>query len=245
MKKTLIVVFLISLFSSLILFFPKKTLAQDCGEIGQACCSPGFLCNKGSICDIANHTYSCIKSNLSTTCGTEGLPCCAGSKSCDTNNLTCDPFYTCVSATSTPFPSDCGEFQQACCSPDFTCDENNGLTCDIANHTYSCIKTTNNSSILTTCGIQTAIGCIPISDSGSLLSFILKWAIGIGGGIAFLLMLYAGFMIMTASGDPERLKAGQELLTSAIAGLILLIFSIFILKFIGIDILGLGSFGFP
>jgi hypothetical protein len=78
-----------------------------------------------------------------------------------------------------------------------------------------------------------------------LLSFILKWAIGIGGGIAFLLMLYAGFMIMTASGDPERLKAGQELLTSAIAGLILLIFSIFILKFIGIDILGLGSFGFP
>lgn len=50
---------------------------------------------------------------------------------------------------------------------------------------------------------------------------------------------------MTASGDPERLKAGQELLTSAIAGLILLIFSIFILKFIGIDILGLGSFGFP
>jgi hypothetical protein len=78
-----------------------------------------------------------------------------------------------------------------------------------------------------------------------LLSFILKWAIGIGGGIAFLLMLYAGFMIMTASGDPERLKAGQELLTSAIVGLILLIFSIFILKFIGIDILGLGSFGFP
>jgi len=51
-------------------------------------------------------------------------------------------------------------------------------------------------------------------------------------------------MIMTASGNPERIKAGQELLTSAISGLILLIFSIFVLKFIGIDILGLNTFGF-
>lgn len=93
-------------------------------------------------------------------------------------------------------------------------------------------------------GINTAIGCIHINDPNTFLSDILKWAVGVGSGIAFLLMLYAGFMIMTASGNPDRLKAGQELLTSAIAGLILLIFSIFILKFIGIDILGLGQFGF-
>lgn len=94
-------------------------------------------------------------------------------------------------------------------------------------------------------GIQTAIGCIHVlSDKESFVTDILKWAVGIGSGIAFLLMLYAGFMIMTASGNPERLKAGQELLTSAIAGLILLIFSIFILKLIGIDILGLDQFGF-
>jgi hypothetical protein len=94
-------------------------------------------------------------------------------------------------------------------------------------------------------GIQTAIGCIHVlGSSEEFLSDILRWAVGIGGGIAFLLILYAGFMIMTASGNPERLKAGQELLTSAISGLILLIFSVFILKFIGVDILGLGAFGF-
>ena len=92
--------------------------------------------------------------------------------------------------------------------------------------------------------INTAIGCIPILDQTSFLSFVLKWAVGIGGGVAFLLIIYAGFMIMTAAGNPERLKAGQELLTSAISGLILLIFSVFILKFIGVDILGLGQFGF-
>jgi hypothetical protein len=95
--------------------------------------------------------------------------------------------------------------------------------------------------------IDTAIGCIPAltNDGGTaLMGFILKWAVGVGGGIAFLLILYAGFMIMTAAGNPERLKAGQELMTSAISGLVLLIFSIFVLKFIGLDILGLGAFGF-
>jgi len=97
-------------------------------------------------------------------------------------------------------------------------------------------------------GLQTAIGCVNgiLSKAGpeQFLAFILRWAIGVGSGIAFLLILYSGFMIMTSTGNPERLKAGQELLTSAIAGIILLIFSVFILRFIGIDILGLGAFGF-
>jgi hypothetical protein len=93
-------------------------------------------------------------------------------------------------------------------------------------------------------GIDTAIGCIPFEDTNSLVGFFLKWAIGIGGGISFLLIVFAGFQIATSSGNPERLKAGQELMTSAIAGLIMLIFSVFILRIIGIDILGLGQFGF-
>jgi hypothetical protein len=92
-------------------------------------------------------------------------------------------------------------------------------------------------------GIDTAIGCIPIEDSNALIGFILKWAIGVGGGIAFLLIVLAGFQIMTSAGNPDRLKAGQELMTSAIAGLILLIFSVFILRIIGVDILGLPGFG--
>lgn len=93
--------------------------------------------------------------------------------------------------------------------------------------------------------IDTAIGCINVlGGQEAFLGDLLRWAVGIGGGIAFLLIVYAGFMVMSSAGNPERLKAGQELLTSAISGLILLIFSIFILKFIGIDILGLDRFGF-
>lgn len=91
--------------------------------------------------------------------------------------------------------------------------------------------------------LDTAIGCIPIQNTNEFIAFILRWAIGIGGGIAFLLIIYAAFMIMSSRGNPERLKAGQELLNSAIAGLILLIFSVFVLKVIGVDILKLPGFG--
>lgn len=87
--------------------------------------------------------------------------------------------------------------------------------------------------------INTAIGCIPVGNTNAFIGFILRWAIGVGGGIAFLLILYAGFMIMTSSGNPDRLKAGQELMTSAIAGIIMLIFSVFILRVIGVNILGI------
>ena len=90
-------------------------------------------------------------------------------------------------------------------------------------------------------GIYTAIGCIPVltKDVNNFLSWILTWAIGIAGGIAFLLILLAGFQIITSQGNPEKMKAGQELLTAAIMGLLLLIFSVFILNFIGVDVLGI------
>lgn len=91
-------------------------------------------------------------------------------------------------------------------------------------------------------GINTAIGCIPFGDQNALIGFFLKWGIGIGGGIAFLLILAAGFQIMTSRGDPKRLQAGQELMTSAIAGLLLLIFSVVILRIIGFDIFNIRVF---
>jgi hypothetical protein len=147
------------------------------------------------------------------------------------------------------------------CSPGYgdegVCARNPTLgPCNSLNNQPCVLNTTPANSTSATCtptggvkdtGISTAIGCIPVlgaNGTTDFLTWILRWAVGVGSGIAFLLILYAGFMIMTSAGNPERLKAGQELLTSAISGLILLIFSVFILKFIGVDILGLCNFGF-
>lgn len=91
-------------------------------------------------------------------------------------------------------------------------------------------------------GVNTALGCLHAGKPGSLIIEILNWAVVLGIGIAFLMIIFAGFQITTASGDPKRVKAGQELITSAIAGLMLILFSIVLLNFIGVQLLGLPGF---
>lgn len=91
-------------------------------------------------------------------------------------------------------------------------------------------------------GAWTALGCVK-TDPQQFISEILRIAIGIGGGIAFLLILFGGFQVLTSAGNPEHLNAGKELVTSAIIGLLLIIFSLFLLRLIGYNIFGLPGFG--
>ncbi|MFC1711012.1 pilin [Patescibacteria group bacterium] len=85
-------------------------------------------------------------------------------------------------------------------------------------------------------GIETALGCFPTSPK-ALVPWILKWALMFAGGIAFLLMLWGAFQIIMSSGDPEKIKKGQETLFSALAGLLMIIFAVFILRLLGVTIL--------
>lgn len=91
-------------------------------------------------------------------------------------------------------------------------------------------------------GILTGLGCIP-TDATGFIQRILTIGIGLGGGIAFLLILLGGFKVIMSQGNPEAMNEGRDLITSAIAGLMLIIFSVFILRFIGVNILSLPGFG--
>jgi hypothetical protein len=88
----------------------------------------------------------------------------------------------------------------------------------------------------------TAIGCVPTTPDGLIRTF-LGFGAGIAGGIAFLLILFGGLQIMTSAGNPEQLNGGKDLVTAAITGLLLIIFSVFILRLIGYDILRIPGFG--
>jgi hypothetical protein len=88
-------------------------------------------------------------------------------------------------------------------------------------------------------GINTALGCIILTSTTSFFIFILPWALGVGGGTAFILIIVGGFLLMTSGGNPQRTKAAKELLTSAIIGLLMIIFSVYILDLIGIRILNI------
>ena len=73
----------------------------------------------------------------------------------------------------------------------------------------------------------------------NLVNNILSFAIGIAGGVAFLLLIYGGFKFMFSFGNPENIQQGREIITSAIIGLLVVVFSVFLLRLIGISILGL------
>ncbi len=90
--------------------------------------------------------------------------------------------------------------------------------------------------------ISTAIGCISATDAGEFVGELFKLGIGIAGGIAMLLILFGGFQILTSTGNPEKLNAGKELIGSAIAGLLMILFSTFLLKVIGVNILCIPGF---
>ncbi|MBI2020450.1 hypothetical protein HYS94_03425, partial [Candidatus Daviesbacteria bacterium] len=58
----------------------------------------------------------------------------------------------------------------------------------------------------------------------------------------FLMMLLGAFQMLTSAGNPETLAAGRERLTSAVIGLLFVIFSILLLQIIGMNILNIPGF---
>lgn len=86
--------------------------------------------------------------------------------------------------------------------------------------------------------VNTALGCIPV-DMGQFITWLLPFLFGIAGGISFLLMVYGFILITMSKGDPKAVQGAKETITSAITGLLLSIFSIFILRLIVSGILKL------
>lgn len=86
-----------------------------------------------------------------------------------------------------------------------------------------------------------SIGPIPTKPA-AFVQAILKLGVGIVGGLAFLLLLFGSFRVLTSAGSPEALNEGREIIVSAIAGLIFVIFSVVLLKIIGVDILQIPDF---
>ena len=168
----------------------------------------------------------------------------------------------CVEPSTTPTPTPGGSGDPACDAlcpnpnyPDYTIPQcgdahstpncahasDDQYDCTIGGDCMCCARPTPRLEMSPLCqgqdSINTAFGCIPVGDENLFLAWVLRWAIGIAGGVSFILIVYSGFMIMTSGGDKRKLQVGKELLTAALSGLILIIFSVFILDIIGVRIL--------
>ncbi len=92
-------------------------------------------------------------------------------------------------------------------------------------------------------GVWTGLGCI-YGDTGRFIrETVFGFAVGLAGIFALICIIYATFTLQTSRGNPEKIKKAQELLTSCIMGLMLILFSVFILRLIGVSILKIPGFG--
>jgi len=84
---------------------------------------------------------------------------------------------------------------------------------------------------------QTGLGITIPTDPSNIAAFFFAILLSLSGGIALILIIVSGYQMMVSSGNPEKLQGARETLTSAIAGLLFIIFSLVILETIGVNIL--------
>lgn len=87
----------------------------------------------------------------------------------------------------------------------------------------------------------TVFGCSQTSV-GAYTQQIYNLALIFSGSIAFLVMLYGGFIVLTSSGDPWKLRTGRKLVTNAAIASLIIIFAVVLLQTSGSTILKLPGF---
>lgn len=86
---------------------------------------------------------------------------------------------------------------------------------------------------------DTALGPINTRNFSESLKQFFTIAIGIGGGLALLLMAYGVFIITTSAGIPDKVNEGKNIITAAAGGLIFIVLSVVVFRIVGVDILGI------
>jgi hypothetical protein len=89
--------------------------------------------------------------------------------------------------------------------------------------------------------VSTAIGDISTKPA-EFVQKIYSIVLGLAGGIALIMIILSGYKFMSSNGNPEKVKAAGEQLTSSIIGLVFIIFAFVILQIIGVDILRIPGF---
>ena len=89
--------------------------------------------------------------------------------------------------------------------------------------------------------VKTSLGDFS-TEPGAFVLRIFAILLASSGAIALLLIMRAGYRIMTSRGNPEGIKEGREQITAAIVGLLFLIFSIVLLQVIAGDLLKIPGF---
>jgi len=241
MKKLLLTIFTTTLSFIIFLSFPQPTPAA----VG-VCCKNNNACDTGETCTgsptfgdnncegvSANGTgtgifkfpNTCITAGTRNVCVPDGNTCFLGDTPCCTGvcNITGNSVSgTCGSTTSNP----------------------TGTSNTTGNTASQTLKGTQPQGNCASGHVDTALGCIP-TDTSKFLATFFPWAIGIAGGVAFILAAFGVILRIISAGNPEQLQKANELIIAAVTGLLVVIFSVTLLKIISVDTLQLPIFNDP
>ncbi len=70
------------------------------------------------------------------------------------------------------------------------------------------------------------------ADLESTVINIIQWALGFLGLIAVILILYGGFIWMTAGGNEDKVATAKKIITAAVIGLIIILLAWAIVTFV-------------
>lgn len=236
--------FLLIFFLSVFVTVPSRVQASATEPLEGEPCTPIGYC--AGIVNGALSGLECDKTVTPPTCkkcGVAGNPCCFGIGN------QCQNGAACVGGMCFAIDASCSFRQpwEGCAAGAELCKDPGGTPLSLCCGAGMCPSVANLNREDPGCdggkGIATGFGCLSV-EGGNMIQQILGWAIGIGATVSVIMILVAAFQITTAQGDAKRVKAGQELVTAALTGLFLIIFSVVFLNFIGIKILDLGGLGF-
>lgn len=171
------------------------------------------------------------------SCGNEGKNCTWGET--PANKLT-------VNVVQGSNPPACKEGDPDCkCTPDMT----GKMDCVKNTPTPLPQPTVNQTPAPPPCSTNfakcpTAFGNLNISDPTEFLKALYSIILLIAGISAVGLIIYSGYILMVTGGDKTQVQKAREIITSAILGLLFIIFAIAIMEFIGISVLKIPGFEF-
>lgn len=64
---------------------------------------------------------------------------------------------------------------------------------------------------------------VPTGDVGTVTGTIINGALGMVGIIFFLLMIYAGYLWMTAKGNEEQITKARNIIIACIVGIVIIV----------------------
>ena len=72
------------------------------------------------------------------------------------------------------------------------------------------------------------------TDLGSIITELLKYIFVLAGLTLFILLIIGGFGLLTSGGSPEKMKAAQGKITSAVIGFVIIFISYWLVRILEI-----------